>query len=38
MNVSLLLYELLNMVNKDMWTEIYNSDNRFKINSYDYNY
>lgn len=29
MNKTLLLHELLNMVNKDKWTEIYNLGNLF---------
>ena len=37
MNKSLLLHELLIMVNKDKWTAIYNPGNRFNVNSYDYN-
>ena len=36
MNKTLLLHELLNMVNKDKWTEIYNLGNLFYINSHDH--
>lgn len=36
MNKTLLLHELLNMVNKDKWTEIYNPDNHFNVNPHDY--
>lgn len=36
MNKTLLLHELLNMVNKDKWTEIYNLGNLFYISSHDY--
>lgn len=36
MNKTLLLHELLNMVNKDKWTEIYNLGNLFYINSHAY--
>ncbi len=38
MNKLLLLYGLLNMVNKDKRAEIYNPGNRFNINSYDYDF
>lgn len=37
MNKSILLYELLIMVNKDKWTETYNPSNRFNVISHDYN-
>ena len=37
MNRLLLLHELLNMVNKDKWAEIYNIDHYFNIKLYDYN-
>lgn len=37
MNKLLLLHELLNMVNKDKWAEIYNTDHYFNIKLYDYN-
>ena len=37
MNRLLLLHELLNMVNKDKWAEIYNLDHYFNIKLYDYN-
>lgn len=36
MNKELLLHELLDMVNKDKWAEIYNPDNYFNINSHDH--
>ncbi|MCB5427865.1 hypothetical protein [Catenibacterium mitsuokai] len=36
MNKLLLLHELLNMVNKDKWAEIYNPDNYFNINPHDH--
>lgn len=36
MNKLLLLHELLNMVNKDKWAEIYNPDNYFNINQHDH--
>ncbi len=36
LNKLLLIHELLNMVNKDKWTEIYNLGNLFYINSHDY--
>lgn len=36
MSKTLLLYELLNMLNKDKGTEIYNLGNRFYINPHDY--
>lgn len=36
MNKLLLLHELLNMVNKDKWAEIYNPDNYFNINLHDH--
>lgn len=37
MNKLLLLHELLYMVNKDKWAEIYNLDHYFNIKLYDYN-
>lgn len=36
MNKLLLLHELLNMVNKDKWAEIYNTDHYFNINPLDH--
>ena len=36
MNKLLLLHELLNMVNKDKWAEIYNTDHYFNLKLYDY--
>lgn len=36
LNKLLLIHELLNMVNKDKWSEIYNSDNYFNIIPHDH--